>query len=109
VATSQAKVSRELRSTIREMVEEGKSNGAIYQHIRNEYGPNQIAIPTRGYMNRISYGLPYVAVGLMILTVYWLAWSWWISDKRVDPGESLPEEDEALMEQVSESIDSPLD
>jgi cytochrome c-type biogenesis protein CcmH/NrfF len=100
-------VSRELRQTIREMVEEGKSNEAIYNHVQNEYGPNQIAIPHQGYLHRISYGLPYVAVGLMILIAYWLSWTWWIRG-RTQPDEDLSDEERAKMDSVTDSIDSPL-
>lgn len=109
MATSQAKVSRELRSTIREMVRKGKTNQEIYQHIRNEYGPDQIAIPRKGYMERVSYGFPYVAVGLMLLGVYWLGWNWWTREDKHRVPEELSERERKEMDDVTQSIDSPLD
>lgn len=100
-------MSRELRRTIREMVQEGKSNQQIYRHVQNEYGPDQIAVPHQGYMNRVSYGLPYVAMGLMILTAYWLGWNWWVKRRR-DDDEPLSDDERESLDQLSDSIDSPL-
>lgn len=98
-----------MRKTIREMVLEGKSNQEIYQHVQNEYGPDQVAIPHQGYFQRISFGLPYLALGIMLLITYWLGWQWWRrGENKPDPTEELSEEDEQELETLTESFDSPL-
>jgi cytochrome c-type biogenesis protein CcmH/NrfF len=101
-------VSRDLRQTIREMVEAGKSNQQIYRYVQNEYGPNQVAIPHQGYMHRISYGLPYVAVGGMFLIAYWLGWTWWIRGRDPSEESELSEEEKEQLDSVTETMDSPL-
>lgn len=107
MATSQAEVSRELRTTIREMVNQEKSNQEIYEHVQQEYGPDQIAVPHQGYLNRISYGLPYVAVGMMLLTVYWIGWNWWRSSRKKGKG-TLSDKDREQLDDLTDKMDSPL-
>jgi len=109
VATSQAEVSRSLRETIREMVHAGKSNQEIYSYIEDEYGPGQIAIPHQGYFNRLSYGLPYLAVGTMILISYWMGWNWWMKgSNRTENDAELSDEQKEQLDSVTDSVDSPL-
>ncbi len=79
IATSQVEVSRELRSTIREMVNEGKTNEQIYNYIEDNYGSSQVAIPRTDWIQRLSTGLPFMLIGGILVLVLGFAWVW--SDK----------------------------
>lgn len=82
MAVSQAQVSRELRQTIREMVDEGQSNPEIYRYVQENYGDHQIAVPRQGWFYRISYGAPFLLIGLISAIALGFAWGW--SDRNND-------------------------
>lgn len=58
------------------MVNDGKTNAQIYQYISDNYGKNQVAIPRQGWFNRISYGLPFLLMGGIVILVLGYAWNW---------------------------------
>lgn len=76
VGTSQTEVSKELRGTIREMVHAGRTNREIFRHVEENYGPDMVAVPRRGWMSRLSYGVPYLALGAVAVGLFALAWRW---------------------------------
>jgi len=101
VGTSQTQVSRELRATIARMVREGKSNAAIYDHVEDNYGPDMVAVPRRGWSSRLSYGVPYLALGVVSVFLFALGWRW------VEAGRAA--HDEEADGELSEETRSVLD
>lgn len=94
IATSQTEVSRELRREIRRMVEAGKTNRQIYQYVEDNYGPGQVALPRRGWMDRLSYALPYLVMGLVAVGVFAMAWRWTKASRGgMEDGEDDPSEE----------------
>lgn len=103
VGTSQTRASKELRETIQRMVHEGKTNREVFHHVENNYGPDMVAVPQRGWMSRLSYGVPYLALGVVAVGLFTLAW-WWRED--ADPLDDerptgLSEEDERKLDELA--------
>lgn len=91
------------------MVRDGHTNEEIYQHVQDEYGPDQIAIPRKGYVQRVSFGLPYLALGFMLLITYWLGWVWWMrGESRPQVSDEITEEEQETLDQITHGLDSPL-
>jgi cytochrome c-type biogenesis protein CcmH/NrfF len=68
------------------MVDEGKRNEEIYSYIRENYGNHQIAVPRQGWFNRISYGLPFLLIGIISVIVLGYAWNWSQDESASDAG-----------------------
>lgn len=66
------------------MVEEGKSNQQIYSYVKENYGENQMAVPRHGWINRLSYGLPFLLIGLIMTVALGFAWNWTPEDSSDD-------------------------
>lgn len=112
MATSQAEVSNEIRHTVREMVEQGSSNEEIYQHIAEQYGEGQIAVPRTGWNVPMSFGVPYLMLVFSGFVVLWWGRSWVLKGERelTDRAASseLDEEDEERLDRIQRAAgDSP--
>lgn len=73
------------------MVEEGQSNEKIYTYVKKNYGENQVAIPRHGWFNRLSYGLPFLLIGLIMVVAMGFAWSWAPDEPPEDDDRDPPE------------------
>ncbi len=108
MAVSQAQVSRDLRQTIREMVNNGHANHEIYQYVQENYGDHQIAVPRRGWFYRISYGLPFLLIGFFSIIALGFAWNW--SERDPSTEDPLGETEDPKREKIEELVskDGPL-
>lgn len=114
MATSQAEVSQEIRRTVREMVQQGQSNQKIFDHIKSQYGEQQIAVPRTGLNVPLSFGVPYV---MLVLAGYMvLIWGWNWLEAGNDPlsgtssGDGLDQSEQEELETIENKLeDQPLE
>lgn len=74
------------------MVKNGKTNEEIYAYIARNYGEYQIAVPRHGWTRRLSYGLPFLLVGMLMVVALGFAWNWTGEDESPDDGDRSGEE-----------------
>ncbi|MFB6345904.1 MAG: cytochrome c-type biogenesis protein CcmH [bacterium] len=109
IATSQTRISEKLRKKVRSMVESGKSNREIFEYVKKRYSQSQIAVPRNDMLYRVSYGFPYLLIGICINIVLWLAWKWVIRTEQTATDETPDRnaQKESLSKRARE-MDSPL-
>lgn len=83
------------------MVNEGKTNDQIYQYIIENYGKNQVAVPHNSWMKRLSMGLPYLLMGMIVVVATGFGWFWTNSGRDEEP----PDDPGAVSDSTEESID----
>lgn len=85
------------------MVQEGRTNQEVYSYVRENFGENQMAVPRQGWFDRISYGLPFLLIGLITIVALGFAWKWSPEDSPddEDPPESGDDEKRERIEQLA--------
>lgn len=109
VATSQTRESKVLREKIRSMVQSGKSNREIYDYVRRRYSGQQIAVPARGWLSRVSFGLPYLLIGILSTGIYWTVRHWVRRKKQNQTDSGISAESEQKIMDLVKSKKSPLE
>lgn len=92
------------------MVNNGKSNEAIYRYIAEDYGKNQVAVPHNDFMKRLSMGLPYLLMGLIVVVATGFGWFWVSQGSDDDDGTDpiAPEKRDSIDRIVEADENNPL-
>ncbi|MFB6356204.1 MAG: hypothetical protein ABEJ65_06780 [bacterium] len=96
-----------LRQRVRRFINQNPSREELNRFISDQFRDGLIAVPRESYLQRLSFGLPYLMIGFMLAGAYWLAWEWTTRDegKNNRPGD---DETREKIEELSQSLENPL-
>jgi cytochrome c-type biogenesis protein CcmH len=76
VADSPSELAKEMRNLVREQVAQGKSREEVLAYFRSRYGEFVLLAPPRSGFNLLVWGLPFLALVLAAVAVYFVAKRW---------------------------------
>lgn len=103
VADSSARISREMRTQIREMLEQGHSEAEVLAYFQERYGDWILLEPPRRGIHLVVWWLPWIAGGTGALTLIVLLVQWTRKGQREEP---LADEDRARVRSALDADDT---
>jgi cytochrome c-type biogenesis protein CcmH len=104
IAQSNSETSRQMRDLVVKKLRQGESKEEILQYFESRYGERILATPNKKGFNLILWVLPFVAVALAAIVIYFLIRRW-SSRVRETAGANF---DEAQLAEYQERLEKEL-
>ena len=91
IAQSSNETSRQMRDLVVKKLRQGESKEEILQYFENRYGERILATPSKKGFNLILWLLPFAAIALAAIIIYFLIRRW-SAGIQLTPGNPLDED-----------------